>query len=183
MKTQLLFISVLFIFVSCSTSNVSKTTRSQLKLEKKAAQQEIVQKTVESGSFLIKMDRLQIPRGGFIYLLPSSNYIIMNNGYVRMRLGYIGRTYDVRGITGINLNGRATKYELISDEGKGVYDINIEVEDGGDLFKINLAVRGDEYCNATVSNIRIETIRYSGHLIPSKVQTSDSSNQLNQVPN
>lgn len=183
MKTHLFFIFALIVLVSCSTSNLSKTARTELKLERKAAQKELVQKNIESGSFLIKMDRLQIPGGGFIYLLPSSNYIIINKGYVRMRLGYIGRTYDVRGITGINLNGMATKYELMGDENKGAYEMKIEVKDGGDLFKINLAVKGDEYCEATVSNIRIETIRYTGHLIPAEVQISDSSNQPNQVIN
>jgi hypothetical protein len=183
MKTPVLFLSSILLLVSCSTSNLSKTARNEQKLEKKAAKMEFVQKTIESGSFLIKMDRLQIPRGGYVFLSPISNYIIIKNGYVRMRLGYIGRTYDVRGITGINLKGQATKYELISDKSKGVYDMNIEVEDGGDIFKINLAINGDEYCDATVSNMRIETIRYSGHLIPAKEPISEPSYQPNHAIN
>lgn len=168
MKTNTLLIIFLFFLTSCATSDLSKTARNELKLEKKAAQKENVQKTVESGDFLIKMDRLQIPRGGFVQILPSSNYIIYSNGYVRMRLGYIGRSYDFRGITGINLKGVATKYELTRVDEKGAYNMNIVVDDKGDRFNINLSVRGDEYCDATISNIRIETIRYSGRLVPSK---------------
>jgi hypothetical protein len=170
MKTPILIFSFIVLLSSCATSDLSKTAKNELKFEKNAAQQEVVQRTVESGSFLIKMDHLQIPRGGFVSLLPSSNYIIFNNGYVRMRLGYIGKSYEFREITGINLKGKATSYELINDKSNGVYKMKIEVEDNGDLFTINLSIRGDEYCYATISNIRIETIRYSGHLIPGAVQ-------------
>lgn len=166
MKPTALLFSFLFFLVSCSSSDLKKTVKNEMKQEKKTAQQEVVKKTVESGSFLIKMDRLQIPRGGFVDLLPSSNYIIVNKGYVRMRLGYIGRSYEFSGITGINMKGEATSYKLISNNDDGEYDMQIEVTDNGDLFKISIAVRGDEYCDATISNIRIETIRYSGHLVP-----------------
>jgi hypothetical protein len=170
MKTLVILLSYILLSASCATSDLSKTARNELKLQKKAAQQEVVQKTVESGSFLIKMDRLQLPGGGFISLLPSSNYIIVNNGYIRMRVGYIGRSYEFRPITGINLKGKATRFELISDKANGVYEMKIDVEDNGDRFNIDLSVSGDEYCNAIISNIRIETARYYGHLIPNNVQ-------------
>jgi hypothetical protein len=165
-----ILLSFILLLASCATSDLSKTAKNELEQERKTAQQEVVRRTVESGSFLIKMDRLQIPRGGFVSLLPSSNYIIVNNGYVRMRLGYIGRSYEFRDITGINLKGKADRYELISDKSKGVYEMKIEVADNGDLFNINLTIRSDEYCDAIISNIRIETIRYSGYLIPADGQ-------------
>ena len=167
MKKLAISVIITIMFASCATIE-TRTANKQLRLEKKAYEAELVKKTVESGNFLIKMDRLQLPRGGFVSLLPSSNYIIFNNGFIRMRLGYIGRTYDFRGITGINLKGKASSYELISDQTTGVYHINIKVEDNGDQFDINLSVRGEELCDATISNIRIETARYSGYLIARK---------------
>ena len=167
MRKLVILLMITIMFASCATLE-TRTANKQLKLEKKVVEAEMVRKTVESGNFLIKMDRLQLPRGGFVSLMPSSNYIIFNNGFIRMRLGYIGRTYDFRGITGINLNGKASSYELISDESTGIYRINIKVENNGDLFDIILSVKGEELCDATISNIRIETARYSGYLIAGK---------------
>lgn len=165
MKTRVLIIAQILLLASCASNNLQKTARTELKQEKKAAQQEIIRKSVESGSYLIKMDRLYMLGGGFVNLLPSSNYIIIKNGEVRMRVGYIGRSYDVRNISGINLSGTASSYQLISDQTKNIFTVKAEVEDNGDLFNIDISVTGDDYCYATISNIRIETQRYSGHLV------------------
>ncbi|HEX2968994.1 MAG TPA: DUF4251 domain-containing protein [Bacteroidales bacterium] len=120
---------------------------------------------IESRRFIIKFDHLY-NYGSIFNLRPRSNYIIVDGDKAVIRAAYVGRQYDVRPISGINMRGITSDYEVTNKLSKGSYNIKMKVQNRGTVFDVFLSIGKDGNANASINSIRIENIRYKGYIIP-----------------
>ncbi len=166
-KIVILSLISLFI-VSCNAGKEGAQVRRENKIAEKALQAESTAKSVESRKFVLRMDRMYASKGGMFYLVPRRNYLIIDDYKAKMSLAYVGRSYDVRGIAGINMTGETERYEVIRKNDKGVYEINMSLKQGATKFDLFLTVYDNGNCFLSLNNGRIESVRYSGTLAAMK---------------
>ncbi len=169
------------VMSSCSTTREAKSSRVELRKEKTLAEQAMVKKAIESRRFIVKFDRLYFSRGGMIDLIPRANFIIVDGEKAIISAAYLGRQYDIRPIAGITMRGETLNYELKSDSSKGKYEIEMKVDKRGDSFDVYLTIGKDGLCNASISNIRIDLARYSGHIVPIKEKIVNTSEKRDLI--
>lgn len=165
MKKLLFILTILLIAASCSVTKEAKSAKTALRNEKKLAEEVNVKKAVESGRYIIKLDRIYLT-GGMIDLIPRANYIIIDGKKAIISAAYFGRQYDIRPIAGINMRGVAMDYELISNESKGMYEIKMKVGNGSTSFDLYLSIGKNGSCNASLTSLKINHIRYRGYVVP-----------------
>lgn len=163
---KLVFIGLIpLLITACSTTKEAGISRAEKRQIAKAAELATVKKAVESRRYIIKMDRIYMPGGGWVDLVPRRNYIIVDGELASISLGYVGGSFG-RPIAGINLNGQATKYKLESNEAKGVYNVNMEVKFQNTRFDLYLSIGSGGRCNVSINNSYIQTVNYTGRLVP-----------------
>ena len=154
-KLYILLFSSLLIASCSSTKNAGTST------------DEMVKSAVESKRYIVKIDRLYGRNGAHFELLPRSNFIIIDGEKAIISAAYFGSQYDIKPIVGLNMRGIAQDYQLTSKPSKGSYDIQLRMTNSsGTTFKVFLSVSKKGQCNASVSGLKIESIRYTGHLVP-----------------
>ena len=168
MKKLLIIITTLMVISSCVTTKETGLSRSETRNEKKIANQAEVKKAIESKRYIIKLEKLYNTRGGITYLMPRSNYIIVDGERAIISAAYLGRQYDVRGIAALDLLGRSMNYEVTSNLSKGMYEVKMKINNGNTSFDVYLSISKNGTCSASVSNIKIDYIRYSGYIVPIK---------------
>ena len=172
MKKILIIITALMVILSCATTKEAKLSRIELRNEKKIVEQALIKNAVESRRFIIKLDKLYFSYGGFADLIPRANYMIIDGEKAIISAAYLGRQYNIRGIAGINMFGKAMNYELTSDLTRGSYDIKMKVNNGNVSFDVYLTISKNGFCSASVSGLKIDYIRYSGHIVAMKDKTN-----------
>jgi hypothetical protein len=173
MKKVLFIAASLLILSSCVTSKEAKLSRAEARNNKNLAQQTSVKKAIESKRFIIKLNKLYYSIGGNVDLLPRSNYIIIDGERAIISTAYLGRQYDFRGIAAIDMLGKSLNYELTNNVAKGKYEIKMKVRNGNTSFDVFLTIGKNGNCSASVSNLMIDYIRYSGFLVPIKDRNND----------
>jgi hypothetical protein len=167
MKKLCIIIVSLIVMTSCSSTKEAKSSRAELRNEKKLAEQGVVKNAVETRKYIIKLNRLYFSHGGTTELIPRANFIIIDGDKAIISTAYLGRQYDIKPIAGINMRGRAEKYALTDNLSKGSYQIKMTVKNGGgNAFDLYLSISKNGYCTASVSSLKIDNIRYSGYLVP-----------------
>ena len=166
MKKLLSIITILMVISSCSTTREAKSSRIELRKEKKLAQQFMVRKAVESRRFIVRFDRIYFSYGGIVNLVPRANFIIVDGETAIISTAYIGRQYNFRPIAGITMKGKTITYNLTEDSLKGKYELDMKVNSRTDSFDVYLTIGKDGSCNVSLSSIRINNARYSGHIVP-----------------
>lgn len=179
---KLFVIIIAFIFISsCSTTKEAKSSDSELRNDKKIAEQAVIKKAVESRRFVIKLERLYFTYGGTAGLLPRYNYIIIDGDKAIISAAYLGRQYDIKAIAGINMRGKTTNYELTSILSKGRYEIKTKVTNGSDSFDLYLLVGKNGSCNASLSSILIDNVNYKGYIVPLKDKNTVPLHKGNEI--
>lgn len=161
------------VMSSCTTSREAKSSRAELRKEKKLTEQALVKSAVESKRYIIKLDRIYFSHGGIIDLIPRANFIIIDGEKAIISTAYMGRQYDVKPIAGINMHGLAVNYSVTNNTSKGSYEITMKVSNkGSDSFDLNLTITSKGYCNASIRSLKIDNVRYSGYLLPISEQVN-----------
>jgi len=160
----LVFALIAGLFISCSASKENTIS----KADKKAIEEEALKRAVESRQYVIRMDKIFHQNGGMTELVPRANFFIMNGEIASVSLAYVGKSYFMRPISGINFNGQTTRYELMSDAEKGLYKIQVEIVTGSDKFNFYLSIGKSGYCNISLNNPYIQSVSYRGTLVPLK---------------
>lgn len=158
---KIIYISLAYLMIAVSCSSSGEMTASRE--ERKAAKKEEVREAVETQRMLIKVNRLHPRRGGVIDMRPESNFIIIDSDRVRISLGYLGRSHSIRPVSAINMQGEINSRELGAWK-KGGYDMELEVEQNGERFTVNMTISADGYVNLRLTNPRLDLARYSGRL-------------------
>lgn len=166
MKKLIYILIAVAVISSCTASKESGTARKEQKMADKIAEQQMVKKAVESRRYIIKMNKLYMAGGSFTDLVPRSNYIIVNGEIASVSLGYVGRTFASRPVSGINFNGQTVKYEMKSDETKGMYNVVMTVKKGNATFDLYLTIGSSGFCTVSLNNANIQTVTYRGNLTP-----------------
>lgn len=162
----LLIVLVIGVF-SCTVSKESYSLRAEKRKAERLAAQVAIKKAIESRRFVLKMDKIILPDGLMVDLVPRNNFIIINGEIISVSLGYAGRSFGARQISGINFNGRTGRYLMKSDEAKGIYNIQVEaITPNKDKFDIYLTLGENGYCSASVNNPYIQSVSYRGVLVP-----------------
>jgi hypothetical protein len=168
MKKLLTTFITILVISSCSTTKEARSSRSKIRDEKNLAEQAVIQQTVESGRFIIRLEWLYVSYGGMIDLNPGTNYIIIDENKAVIRAGYLGRQYDIRPIAGINMRGEAINYKLTRMSSKGMYEIRTKIENKNNSFDLFLEIGKNGKCSASISSILIDHASYRGYIIPIK---------------
>jgi hypothetical protein len=166
MKKIAFIVSALFLLTACSSTKDMSSNKSESKKNKKLAEIEDIKKAIESRKFVIKVDRIYMTGGGNEHMKPDANFFILNGEIASISLGYIGRSYTSRPISGINVNGQTISYEMESDQAKGKYEIRMVVKNKSDKFDVYLTIGNEGFCSLSLNNAYIQSVRYSGNLIP-----------------
>ena len=132
MKKIAFLLTVVLAFSACTSTKELSTNRVENRKLKKLAEQAEIIKAVESRRYIIKVNRLYTTGGGIWDMVPSSNFVIINGEIASISLGYMGRSYFSRPISGINLNGHTIDYKMESNQTKGIYKIQMAVKVGAD---------------------------------------------------
>lgn len=170
MKNFVFIIIAALLLGSCASTKETKQT----KAEKQAAEAESVKRAVESRQYVIRMDKIFIQGSGMADLVPKNNFFIMNGEIASVSLAYVGKTFFIRPISGLNFNGQTTSYKMQSGLDKGLYNIQVEVEAGGNKFDFFLTIGTSGNCNLSVTNPHIQSVNYRGTLVP-LIQTEKQS--------
>ena len=172
MKKIAFLLMIVLVFSACTSTKELSSNRTENRKLKKLAEQAEIKKAVESRKYIIKVNRLYTTGDGIWEMVPTSNFVIINGEIASISLGYMGRTYFSRPISGINFNGRTIDYKMESNETKGIYKITMVVKAGADKFDVYLTIGNEGYCSISLNNPNIQSVSYSGTLVP----LSDSSN-------
>ena len=168
--------------VSCVTTKEAKLSRAELRNAKKIARQDEVRNAVESRKYIIKFDRLYFSYGGMADLLPRANYIIVDGEKAIINTAYLGRQFDIRRIAAIDIFGRSVNYQLTNNLLKGIYKVEMEVNNGGgNSFDLYLDISKNGYCTVSVSSLKISYIRYSGYIVPISPKTDTILQEGNAI--
>ena len=161
---NILVILLTGLFVSSCAS--SRETASAKEQEKKLKQEEIAN-AIFARRFVVNFDRIYTDYGGIINLIPKSNYLIIDGERAILNAAYFGRKLTYPPIAGINIKGKAEDYRLTRNTAKGSFEIQMEVmRDKSRSFDVYLKVNSNGKCDASVNSIRIDNVRYSGHIVP-----------------
>jgi hypothetical protein len=148
----------------------------------KYAQQSHVRQAVEMKRFLISFDRLYLTRGGDIELIPKANYILLDGDKCVISAAYMGRQFSARHVRGIDMVGKAVKFEMKNNTSKGTYAIRMKVANDINIFTVNITVTKDGYCNAYIYGNLIDNVRYTGNIVPLKPKPAPQENEKNEEP-
>ena len=168
MKKLIMILMGPVILASCATTKVEESSKNEAVDVTNVYQQAEIKKAVELRRFIVKFDRLYIPQGGNVDLVPNANYIILDGDKVVISAAYLGRQYSYRPIKGIDMIGRAVSFQLKNNSSKGTYEIKMKVKNDINTFDVYLNVTADGHCNTTVTSYKIDHIRYTGSIIPLK---------------
>jgi hypothetical protein len=154
-----ILLTIIIITGSCATSGDVISSRE----ERTAIKQENVTRAVESQQMVIKVNRLHTRRGQIMEMNPEMNFIIINNNRTRISLGYMGRSFTARPVAAINMEGEIYS-RVIDKKDKGVYDITYELGQDNEKFTVNMTISINGYVNFSITNPRLDYVRYSGNL-------------------
>jgi hypothetical protein len=177
MKKILFLLAMAVVVSSCSTSKEASADKGNVKKEKKLARQTEIKQAVESRRFIVKVNRIYMQGGGFRDLVPSRNYIIVDGEIASISLGYLGRSYGARPITGINFHGHTIKYEMVNKQSNGSYDITMRVSKDNDTFDFYITVQPSGHCTVSVNNLNIQSVNYNGEVVPVTVASNQPANK------
>lgn len=164
---KILFIAFgLIALLSCTATKDSKSARIEDKNEKKIANQAMVKNAVESGRFIVTLDKIYFTRGGMADLVSKYNYIIIDGKRAVINAAYIGKQFDIRRIAGINMRGATDGYVLTQNNSKGLYDIRTKVVNERNSFDLYLTIGKDGSCSVSISSMMIDVVRYRGDVSP-----------------
>lgn len=152
-------VSLVLILTSCASAEISREGRQNIK----AIEAEHIRRSVETNRFRIDIERINPLRGSFVDLVPGRNYVVLSGDKARMSLGYLGRSYDARGIAGINVNGTVTDRE-VKNSRQGGWDIKMKVSQGGETLDVYISISTDGNCSVSINNPKIEFVRYYGQM-------------------
>jgi hypothetical protein len=161
---------------------VAKSSKAELRGEKKLAEQVMVKNAVETRRYIIKLNRLYFNHGGMADLIPRANYIIIDGEKAIIRTAYLGRQYDIKPIAGINMRGLAIDYALTNKTSKGSYDIKLKAKNSRNAsFDVYINISKNGFCTASLSSLKIDNVRYSGYLVPISDKTNTPLQEGNPI--
>ena len=166
MKKSLIFLTALLLITAPVVMARPDSVRKQERKARKEAEQSEIRNAIENGRFIIRLSRIHLRRGGFVDLVPRSNYIILDRGNAIINTAYLGRQYSARPVSGINMKGKAMSYELIDNKSHGGYIVSFKANNGYDTFNVNMRITRNGLCNVTLSGLRIENVSFSGNVVP-----------------
>lgn len=168
MKKLFFLVVSAIIISSCATTKETSLSRTELRADRKFAQQAMVKNAVESKRFIVKFERIYFSHGRMADLVPRANFIIVDGEKAVISAAYLGRQFGFRPISGINMAGRTTQYDITENSSKGKYEVDLRVDNSGDAFNVYMTIGSDGSCTVSMSGNRVSNVRYSGYIVPIK---------------
>ena len=157
---RLQYIVPILLIIILGACNSAKELQ-ESSAENKALDTELIARTLESERYIIKVNR-HYSRGGFFIDVNSSiNFIAVNQNRVRVNLAYVGRSYEINPIAGINFSGQLVD-KSVSTTKKGNVKIDMKVKKENDIFSIKLTILSNGKCDISIGHPKIDFSRYSG---------------------
>ena len=175
MKKAKYILFAILVIASCTVSKEASTSGNELRKEKNLAEQAMVREAIESKRFIVRFNRIYFRFGGMVDLVPRANFLIVDGDKAVISAAYIGRQHTFRPIAGITMRGKTVKYEVKDIPSKGKFELDLKVNNHNDTFDIFMTVGENGSIQASMSSIRIDNVRYSGHIIPISEKRSNAS--------
>jgi hypothetical protein len=162
-------ILLIFILGACNSTKEMQESRA----EDEALDTEKIARTLESDRYIIKVNR-HYSRGGYIIdVNPTTNFIAINQNRVRVNLSYVGRSYEIKPIAGINFSGQLID-KSVSTTKKGNVKIDMKVKKENDIFSIKLTILKSGQCDLSIGHPKIDYSRYSGKVYQLEASASEA---------
>ncbi|MEE4115309.1 MAG: DUF4251 domain-containing protein [Marinilabiliaceae bacterium] len=158
MKNNILFLSAILALITMSCSSSAKLSRAEAN-ELRGA---MIHSLLENQHYVIKAEKMNLRRGGQLYLSETANYIKVNGDAARVNLAYMGRSYDLRGISGINMSGQITERSIVKKK-NGNTLVSMRIEQNNDAFKFDILVSNSGRCTVNIYHPKIDPISYRGY--------------------
>ncbi|MFN2380147.1 MAG: DUF4251 domain-containing protein [Bacteroidales bacterium] len=156
--------TLVLAIVMIATATGCSTTGNLRKSERLAERRAMVTSAVESGTYVIRMNNMTGRYGLRADLRPSHNFIVIkNNQIARISLGYMGRSYDIMQINGINMEGEIIESSYEQRQ-KNMYRISMKVKENNDIFDLNINIGRDGYCDVGIIHHKIDYVTYRGEI-------------------
>lgn len=157
-----LYIFLLAIVVLASGCASTGEYSKKRDLAKAELQQQVIS-SIESGNYVIRVNKLFTRRYSGMDLKPGNNYVLIENDKARINLAYVGRSYTTRAVSGINFTG-IVEEKTITAKKKGSNIISMKIRGGGELFNVYIRISASGYCNISINNPRLDSVSYRGNL-------------------
>ena len=158
MKNNILILSAIVALTTLSCSSTSKMQRAEVN----AIRGEMILTHLENRNYLVKAEKINTRRGRQLDLRETNNYIRVNGDVARINLAYLGRSYDLRGISGINMTGQITESSLVQKK-NGNTLVTLKVLHNNDAFKLNIMISNSGRCFIDIYNPKIDPVSYRGY--------------------
>lgn len=164
MRRLFLYFSIIaapFLFQNCGVSQDLGYVREDFR----ELDENELREVIDSRRYIIKLERLETI-GGVLDLRPRSNYVIVDGRNAVINAAYFGRQYHMRPISGINMRGKTSEYEVTNRLSKGMYDVRMKVDNGSTAFNVYMSIGRKGYANVSVNSFRLNNTRYRGYIVP-----------------
>jgi hypothetical protein len=175
-----LFSGLSMLIFSCATPKIQESSGRLSGKEVKVLRKAEVKQAVDIRRFLVRFDKLYTMRGGRVDLIPKANYIIIDGDRVILSAAYVGRQYGIRPIAAINMTGKAEAYEIKNNPDKGSCHIKVKVSSSSNTFDVYIDISPEGYCEAAVTNLQLDQVRYRGSLLPLRPRPGQGGDQEEQ---
>lgn len=167
-----------FLISLCSFSQdelISKKEQKKLAKEQKRAEQAekrneqaaIIKHLLDSQMFVLEADYISDGRGQRIQVISSINFVAIDSTLGLLQIGSpSGLGWN--GVGGITVEGKISKYELKTIEGKRgtSYALSIVVMSSIGIYDVHFRISPSGYSDATVRSTVSGQLKYSGHIVP-----------------
>jgi hypothetical protein len=166
-KTVSLFWILGLLFISLNSySQEGKLSRQELKEVRKAqraANFHILDSLLNARSFVLEADFLQNKIGDRINVVPTLNFIKVNETIGILQTGSNSRM-GYNGVGGVTAEGSIGKWKIYKDEKKLNFRLQFSLLTNIGFYDISMFVSSDNHASATISGLSSGKLTWEGHL-------------------
>jgi len=158
-NTYIILLAAVTLVSACASSRELSKNREIVRAE----QQQAVINTIESGNYVIMVNKIFTRRYTGMDLQPQNNYLVIENNKARINLAYIGRSYTTKAVSAINVTG-IVEEKTITPKKKGSNLVSMRIRGGGELFNVNVRISATGHCTVNINNARLDNVSYRGKI-------------------
>jgi hypothetical protein len=146
-------------------SKKTREERRQERQEKQKIQFELTKKILENKAFVLEANTLHNRFGSSIPVSSMLNFIEVDSSRAVIQTGNPHRI-GFNGLGGITAEGRLTDYELIINEKKKTFRVNLSVSTIIGMYDVQMYIGSSGNASATLYGLRGRSITYRGDIVP-----------------
>lgn len=143
----------------------TREERKQERQEKQRMQFELTKRILENKAYILEAHTLNNRYGSSIPVSSMVNFIGVDSTRAVIQTGSPHRV-GYNGLGGLTAEGRMTDYELIVDEKKKTFRVNLSVTTTIGMYDVQMYIDASGDASATLYGMRGRSITYRGDIVP-----------------